>query len=72
MKELQILGLPKKELINQACKKVRHECFGQVALVGAGPGDKEYITLKAIKELKKIVCRGDVVLFENDLPDKFS
>ena len=56
-----------KELIKEACKKVRHSCFGQVALVGAGPGDKEYITLKAIKELENADCVIYDRLIPNDL-----
>ena len=48
----------------------------QDGLIDGGFDNSRIIIVKeldsAIKELKKIVCRGDVVLFENDLPDKFS
>ncbi len=48
----------------------------QDGLIDGGFDNSRIIIVKeldaAIKELKKIVCRGDIVLFENDLPDKFS
>lgn len=44
------------ELAKAAAKKVRQRFAGIVTLVGAGPGDKEYITLKAIKALQSADC----------------
>ena len=47
---------------------VRHQ-YGQVTLVGAGPGDPELITMKAINALKKADCVFYDYLVHKDLLD---
>jgi len=37
-----------------------HDCTGSVTLIGAGPGDAEYLTLKAVRALQS----ADVILFD--------
>ncbi len=39
---------------------------GQVTLVGAGPGDPEYLTLRALRALRE----GDVILFDSLVSDE--
>lgn len=62
--QFSLSGKDVNEVVKEASKKIRHECFGEVALVGAGPGDKEYVTLKAIKELKNADC----VIYDRLIP----
>lgn len=40
--------------------------FGQVTLVGAGPGDAEFLTLKAVRALQA----ADVILYDNLVSDE--
>ena len=48
------------ELITKAQSK-NNSTLGQVALVGAGPGDPELLTLKALKAIES----ADLLLFDN-------
>ncbi|CAM2775552.1 uroporphyrinogen-III C-methyltransferase [Moritella viscosa] len=48
------------ELITKAQSK-NNNTLGQVALVGAGPGDPELLTLKALKAIEN----ADLILFDN-------
>lgn len=41
--------------------KKTNNCFGSVFLVGAGPGDPELLTLKALKVIQK----AEVIIFDN-------
>ena len=43
----------------------RHESRGRVTLVGAGPGDAEYLTLKAVRALQS----ADIILFDDLVSD---
>jgi uroporphyrin-III C-methyltransferase len=48
-------------------EKINHISIKQIALVGAGPGGVEYLTLKALKA----ISQADVVLFDELIKDCF-
>lgn len=55
---------PAKELVEQA-RTAAGRTAGSVTLVGAGPGDAEYLTLKAVRALQG----ADVILFDDLVDD---
>ena len=53
------------DLANALLEDARTSATGKVTLVGAGPGDAEYLTLKAVRALQS----ADVILFDDLVDD---
>lgn len=51
-----VCGREPKELARQAAASVRRQIAGTVALVGAGPGDPELITVKGLSAVRSADC----------------
>jgi uroporphyrin-III C-methyltransferase/precorrin-2 dehydrogenase/sirohydrochlorin ferrochelatase len=56
---------PNAKAVNRWLREAGHARSGKVTLVGAGPGDAEYLTIKAVRALQA----ADVILFDDLVSD---
>ncbi|MGM9941972.1 MAG: hydroxymethylbilane synthase [Bulleidia sp.] len=61
-----VSGTDADEVIHQAANAIRAKMAGKVSLVGAGPGDPEYITIKGLKAIQD----SDCIIYDRLIPAK--